>query len=309
MVHYIVGRGSIAVDDLARHYGITPKQAIDDVNQLWVAGEPGYGPDQLIDFDGFAFEDGVIRVTEDLGLRRPLRRTGEQIAVLIAGLRAVRSLVPEGDSALPAVDSALSKLARAGGDLADSVEVQVRPHRDPRMLVIVSGALDRRRQLRIRYVDSADVVSERVVEPLDIDVRDDATYLRAWCHRAEGLRTFRVDRILAAEELDDPVRVTAADLADAGTGSGAAPTVTVSVRVRGAGRWIGERLAPETLVDLPGGGVEFSVDVQDPRWLRRLLLAHGDVLEAAGPAGAIAPAVEEARAAQSAYRRRVGAGR
>ena len=61
--------------------------------------------------------------------------------------------------------------------------------------------------LRILYrKDAAAQPEERVVEPWAITAEGEHRYLQAWCLQARAWRTFRTDRILAAEQL--PTRFT-----------------------------------------------------------------------------------------------------
>ena len=64
-------------------------------------------------------------------------------------------------------------------------------------------ALFRRERLSIRYHGRRrDDISEREVSPQRLTAYRDRWYLDAWCHRAEGLRSFAVERILKLEALD-----------------------------------------------------------------------------------------------------------
>src|SRR6056297_846751 len=59
------------------------------------------------------------------------------------------------------------------------------------------------RRLEIRYHGRRrDQVTERRVSPQRLTSYRDRWYLDAWCHRAEGLRSFAVERILALDVLD-----------------------------------------------------------------------------------------------------------
>ena len=64
-------------------------------------------------------------------------------------------------------------------------------------------ALFRRQRLSIRYHGRRrDDISEREVSPQRLTAYRDRWYLDAWCHRAEGLRSFAVERVLKLEALD-----------------------------------------------------------------------------------------------------------
>ncbi len=71
IVAYLDGAGPVPVGELARHFGVSERQVLDDVDALWVSGTPGYWPDDLIDFDADSIERGVVRLTEARGMTRP----------------------------------------------------------------------------------------------------------------------------------------------------------------------------------------------------------------------------------------------
>jgi len=85
-----------------------------------------------------------------------------------------------------------------------------------RMFQDVLGALIQRQRLRIRYHGRRrDEVSERVVSPQRLTQYRNSWYLDAWCHQAEGLRSFALERIRQQELLDEAAReVTSAELAE-----------------------------------------------------------------------------------------------
>ena len=61
---------------------------------------------------------------------------------------------------------------------------------------IVEQAMRAHAPLRIRYAASDGKQSERVVQPLKVTLREQATYLVAYCHLKREERTFRLDRIV-----------------------------------------------------------------------------------------------------------------
>jgi DNA polymerase III epsilon subunit family exonuclease len=61
---------------------------------------------------------------------------------------------------------------------------------------IVEQAMRAHSPLRIRYAGSDGKQSERVVQPLKVTLREQATYLVAYCHLKREERTFRLDRIV-----------------------------------------------------------------------------------------------------------------
>ena len=61
---------------------------------------------------------------------------------------------------------------------------------------LVEQAMRAHSLLRIRYAGSDGRESERVVHPLKVTLREQATYLVAYCHLKHEERTFRLDRIV-----------------------------------------------------------------------------------------------------------------
>src|SRR5210317_1565523 len=82
-----------------------------------------------------------------------------------------------------------------------------------RMFQDILGALIERRRLKIRYHGRRrDEESERVISPQRLTQYRNSWYLDAWCHKAEGLRSFALERISdqallenAATEIPDKV--------------------------------------------------------------------------------------------------------
>ena len=61
---------------------------------------------------------------------------------------------------------------------------------------LIEQAVRAQSALRIRYTGSDGQQSERVVQPLKVTLREQATYLVAYCHLKHEERTFRLDRIV-----------------------------------------------------------------------------------------------------------------
>ena len=76
-----------------------------------------------------------------------------------------------------------------------------------RMFQDVLGALFQRQRLKIRYHGRRrDEESERVVSPQRLTQYRNSWYLDAWCHQAEGLRSFALERVREQTLVDEPAR-------------------------------------------------------------------------------------------------------
>lgn len=292
----------VTIDELARQFAVTPEQIVRDIDKLWVTGTPGYFPDDLIDFNA-DFEAGVVTLTQDRGISRPLRLGTREAVALIAALRAMREALSDALDPERAriIASALEKLTAASGEAAaQALDVRLAGAGDAGVATAVGQALTAGRQLQIRYVTASDVDSERVVDPLRVRTEDESSYLVAWCTRAQDLRTFRIDRILDARVLET----------DAAPHEGApaeAPFVPgpdgalARIVFESPARWIAEQIPVEEVEELPDGAFAVRLRVTNPSWLRRVLLQNAAHVREVSPAATRADLGAAAEAALAAY--------
>ncbi|SDC16921.1 proteasome accessory factor C [Sanguibacter gelidistatuariae] len=301
LVSFLEASGPVPVAELARHFSVTPKQILADVDTLWISGTPGYWPEDLIDFDADSFDRGVVRLTEARGMTRPLRLGTREGIALIAALRALAEVVAESgdDEQAAVIGSALTKLTLASGEASAALDVRLRVDATPHVLEAIRSALSEGRALRIEYVNASDVTSSRVVEPFRLLPSDTFTYLHAWCHSAQEQRTFRTDRILAAEVLDRHVehRGPLGVPADYRPAGDTVAELVLSSRAR----WIAEQIPVESVVNLDEARFAVTVRVANPLWLRHLLLRHARDVRSVRPAAPRDDAARAAGAALAAY--------
>lgn len=307
IVAYLDGAGPVGVDELARQFGVTSERIRQDIDALWVSGTPGYMPDDLIDFDAYSLEEGLVSLTQGRGLTRPLRLGTREAVALVAALRAMHTTpaVQADTERAAVVASALDKLTAATGEAAQAVDVRLGGVGDARLLGVLAHAVAAGRRVRLRYVDAADTVSERDVDPVRLVTQDDATYLVGWCYRAVGRRTFRVDRVLAAVPTGEAVQVRDVDgdvdvFAQVAAEAGQSAQVAV-LRLASPARWVAEEVPVESVTDLPDGSFEVRLRVTNPAWLRRLLLTNAPDVLAVEPRDVAEEVAGAAREALAAY--------
>jgi len=300
LVPYLLARPGIRVADAADDLGVSERQLREDLELLWVCGLPGYGPGDLIDM---AFDGDRVMITYDAGIDRPLRLTQDEALALVVALRMLAGVPGVGDRA--AVERALAKIESAAGDAASGLPVAVRmPARGDR-LGELQGAVQRRRALRITYYTATrDELTERVVDPMRVLVVEGRGYLEAWCRRAEAVRLFRVDRIDACTELDEPAAAPPdARPTDVSEGifrpSEELPLVTL--RVGRWARWITEYYPCERVVEESPERWLVTLRASDLGWARRLVLGLGPDVAVVAPVELADAVRREAREALAAY--------
>lgn len=100
-------------DEAAAHFGVGARTIEKDVYTLWVSGLPGGLPDALVDFDADDFESRRLRLTQPLGLDRPIRLSREEAVSLLLALRVLIGLLDadaEAASPLRRAEAAVSAL-------------------------------------------------------------------------------------------------------------------------------------------------------------------------------------------------------
>lgn len=309
MVTYLADRDGATVAELAAHFGVSEAQVLRDVDTLWVSGTPGYQPDDLLDFSADAYDERYIALTNARGMDRPLRLDAAEAVSLVVALRALRALP---GMASPAVDSALRKLTLAAGDAAPAEDaVAVAPAVDAVLAEHVSAVLETARQalagserLAITYVSASDETTRRVVEPLELTSDGEHWYLRAWCLLADGVRHFRLDRVVTAVRTGEPVSGSgreAAEMVDRAAGARPVETsFTVALTLTPRSRWVAERFEGRVRSASPRA-IAVELDVADPAWLDRLVLDLGPEVLALDPADHAVRVAERARLALALY--------
>jgi proteasome accessory factor C len=280
LVPYISRRPGVALADLAVEFGVSTEQIGADLDLLMVCGLPGYYPDDLIDVV-LDEEGGTVSIAFDAGIQRPIRLTSDEAVALTVALRAFADLPGLVDA--DAVYSALAKLEQAGAETAGAVRVAAADAAPA--LGAVRKAVDESRQIWMRYYTaSRDALTERIVDPIRLLVTDGHAYLEGYCHSADAVRHFRVDRIEEITVLDEPAQGQLWVDSDVPEKmfhpDPLIPPVTL--RLAPAARWVAEYYQTEDAVELPSGDDEFSpgslrvrLRAGGDEWLLRLVLSLG----------------------------------
>ncbi|WP_033385147.1 helix-turn-helix transcriptional regulator [Sporichthya polymorpha] len=278
LVPYLLNRQGIPMEQAARDAGITVDQLEKDLLLLFVCGLPGHLPDDLIEAD---WEDGLVYLGNADTIARPLRLGPEEVATLLVGLRLLAALPGTHDRV--ALDKAMAKLQEVAGAAAgkadEKVGVDVGPQPDERVLADARRALAEKRRLHLRYyVPGRDETTERDVDPMRLALVDGRTYLEGWCHRAEDVRLFRLDRVVALEVLDVPAEVPAGAVAhdlDSGLFSPSPNDTIAGLELEREALWVTEYYPCDEVTELEDGRRYVRLRSGDPEWMVRLAMRLG----------------------------------
>jgi proteasome accessory factor C len=303
LVPYVVSRKVVGLADTAAAFGVSEAELVDDLNMLWCVELRSPDPYCPIDL---SYEGGEIVVSEAESISRPLRLAVDEASALLVALRMLEDVPSLEDRS--ALSRTIAKLEAAAGAAAApsaqlAVQVDDRGVRD--LAARVRDALDRGRRLHLSYyVPGRDEATERDVDAMRLLVVEGRTYLEGWCLRAEAVRLFRLDRVLALDVLDQPASVPAAATprdVDQGLFRPSPGDATVELELSATGRWVAEYYPCERVEELSEGRLRVALRTPDTGWVRGLALRLGDDGRVLSPPELAAAVREDAAAALAQY--------
>ena len=273
---WLMERGEVSVDEVAERFSVGIDDLIRDLELVSMCGLPPY-VDEMIDV---FIDEGMIFVGIPRLFTRPLRLSEVEAFELLAAGRAAMQL--PGADLDGALARGLGKIAMGLGE-DDTGLLVVAP--TPAIVQELSQVIENRERVEVRYQSSKDVApSDRLLEPFVVFSSQGNWYTHAHDVGAEGLRTFRVDRIESLTVSGQAENEAPDSMPEPGIWFADAEIERVTLRVAPRGRWIYERY-PVDEVSSPDadGWVEVRLAVTSRQWFERLLLRLGDAVEVVDP--------------------------
>jgi predicted DNA-binding transcriptional regulator YafY len=194
---YLLSRDKVTAQELASHFGVTPRTIYRDMETLCLAGVP------IVSYQG---ADGGYGLVESYRLDRTFFKEGEMLALLSA-LTGINAAIR--DRSIEAVLLKLKALSSKAAVAQDKVEelpsvlyVPIpwgAPSDWSGRLETVRAAIEHRHVVSFTYTKVDGQAARRRVEPLTVVLQADVWYLYAWDLGKEDYRFFRFSRI---SELD-----------------------------------------------------------------------------------------------------------
>ena len=142
-------------------------------------------------------------------------------------------------------------------------------------LARLRAASEAGRRVRIDYYSyGRDERSRRDVDPHRIWAEGGGWYLAGWCHKAEGPRVFRLDRIAEVEVLDDAVS-TMPEAGETATFSPTATDASVTLDLDPESAWVADYYPHDAVEEQEDGRILVELPVASTRWLEQLLVRLG----------------------------------
>jgi predicted DNA-binding transcriptional regulator YafY len=288
--------GGAHLDELAGALDTTRERILEDLELVTARAfyHPGGWPDDV----SILLEGGRVRVYHASGLERPLRLSPKETLCLALALRGTGAASHVADAGRRA-----SLLRRAERHLGSSPPGEDGPLLPDPVLAedhvpdpagiretLLAAARDRRACAIVYAKASATDMDARLVHPYAIVHAEGAWYVVAWCAVKEGMRVFRMDRILEAADTDVTFEVPAGfdhrEWVAARRVYRAEHDTEVRVRYSPRiARWVRERADgwPGGWQEEPDGSVVVCHRVADPHWVVTHALTYGPEAEILEP--------------------------
>ena len=284
VVPYLVQHPGTTLEEASSLFDIPVAQLRRDVQQLFLAGLPPYGPGDLIDVE--IDEDGAIWISMADHFSRPLRLTRQE--ALAVYVRATEVANTPGMPGAPALAAALAKLrdALGPGMLGDAAGIEgVASGEAPAHLDAVRAASDARERVRVAYVAaSTGERTERTIEPEAVFASAGQWYVAAWDVDVDDERLLRVDRIASLEPVGERFEPRGLQGVGRPLYTAGPDDVDVRVRLRPEARWVAEYYLATDATEEADGSIVVTLPTRQTTWLARLFLRLGAEAEVLEPA-------------------------
>lgn len=258
------------INEICRRFDLDRQQLLADLDVVMMVGVYPFSPDALIDV---WIEDDIVSIRFADYFARPLQLTAsEGLSLLVAGRALLGSPGSDPDGPL---SRALAKLSDAIGPVTDQVvDVQLGATSSAVFRALERG---RQRQLQVDidyYSSMRDSRGVRTIEPATVFTTGGHWYVAAWCHRAQGERLFRLDRIAEAMPTETPFeRPPLSDEPTIEFNDEKLPRVVLDVSPSSV--WLFDGVPLRASTTLADGHVEVTVNVASRLWLERTLVQLG----------------------------------
>lgn len=313
--------GGASLERLARELDVEVATIMADLSE--VTARAHYHPAGSGDDIQIQLESDRVSVFTKGAFQRPVKLSPRELLCLALGLRARRvedaatgRPRPDGPDHTALLERVEVHLATA--PLSDEARERIyaadaAPDPDGIRGLLVACTRDRAR-CRIAYLKrAAGTPDERVIQPYMVAHAEGRWYVIAWCEASEGVRAFRLDRVLDAtladgtfeprDDLDveaffESGRVFNADAGGRSDRAALGDTTEALVRYSSTiARWIAEWATDAEATD--DGSLVVRHTVADPGWLIGHVLAYAGEAEVLEPRGLREEVGHMARAVRS----------
>ena len=269
LVPFILENPGIEVSVLAAKFNISEKQVLADLELIFMCGLPGYTPYELIDL---AFEDGVVTVIDPQVLDKPRVFTEVEAVVLNLGLSIIKNAINDPDQ-VKSIDDLQKKI---GAKFTSISEISFTTNK-PAFYDQVSDAITRNAAVNLTYNSiSRDEVSNRTLIPKRIYLAQGNFYFIAIDTNSNQERHYRMDLILNCE-ITNSAHTNISSFADI--------EEPFEFKIQSTNKYLTERYSDLfTGVSQKGDVYLAQGRMNNPHWLKRLVISNAPDLQLLEPA-------------------------
>lgn len=286
LVPFILENPGIEVSALAKKFSVSEKQVLADLELIFMCGLPGYTPYELIDL---VFEDGVVTVIDPQVLDKPRVFNEVEAVVLNLGLSIIKNAINDPIK----IESIEVLQKKIGAKFALISEISFSTSK-PAFYDLVSDAIARSEGLNLTYNSiSRDEVSDRFVVPKRIYLAQGNFYFIAIDTNSNKERHFRMDLILNCE-ISNSVSTNNSSLADV--------EESFEFKIQSTNKYLTERYS-DLFTDVSQQGDVYQAvgRMNNPQWLKRLVISNAPDLELIKPASLKKEIGEQVRSTLGLY--------
>ena len=192
IIYYLLDKGRATAPELAERFEVSVRTIYRDIDSLSGAGIPIYAE---------AGRNGGIHLMDDFVLDQAVFSEEEKQEIL----SALQSINIAKNSNASQTLQKLSALFQLGSEHWLEVDFSRWGNEgfDNEKFELLKSAIIRCRTIKIQYAGSSQAITERTVQPLKLIFKAKAWYLNAFCTEKQVFRTFKLNRILDLEVLQE----------------------------------------------------------------------------------------------------------
>lgn len=189
---YLIQNRQQKIAEVAKHFGVSEQEIHDAVVTISLSGVGRYRPDELFFVDYDLLEEGIVDVSFAPTLDSVPRLSTRQAAAISSGLSYLESILDDSDKAEIAK---LLEMLSEGGKRTSEMPFKVHPSRIDTEISLARQAISENRLISCTYINAANAVTAREIEPIALESNDSIWYLRGYCRTKKDIRVFRLDRM------------------------------------------------------------------------------------------------------------------
>lgn len=212
LIGYLMRNQETKISQVAAHFGVTEQFVREALSTLMATAtfedrvfERAYYMFDVEKLDG----EGVISLWQGEAIEDTPRLSARQASALAAGLSIMSSL-PEFTDEREIAE--LLEIISNGSTDTGPAAIHYKPAPIDADAAVIRKAMLNNHRIECVYRNNRGITSTRQIDPLRLDPRDNIWFLRGYCLTNNELRSFRLDHMGSARELDIEISEAAAQI-------------------------------------------------------------------------------------------------